>query len=102
MFAPVKLLTLAAAVGPAMGAYLGFNYGNTFTNGAIKTEADFEAEFKAAQSLAGAPGFTSARLYTMVVSVKCLRGRRENRTDTIPLSSKVARRMPLLRPFKRP
>lgn len=51
-------------------AYQGFNYGSTFTTGAAKQESDFEAEFKNAQNLVGAPGagFTSARLYTTIVS----------------------------------
>lgn len=69
--APVTLaLALAVATSPALGAYVGFNYGSTFTNGAIKAQADFEAEFKAAQALVTAPQtFSSARLYTMVVSL---------------------------------
>lgn len=56
---------LALAAG-ASAATKGFNYGSTFTSGAAKQQADFEAEFSAAQKLAGAPGFTSARLYTMI------------------------------------
>lgn len=56
---------LALAAG-ASAATKGFNYGSTFTTGAAKQQSDFEAEFTAAQKLAGAPGFTSARLYTMV------------------------------------
>ena len=44
----------------------GFNYGSTFTTGAYKQEGDFVSEFNQAKGLAGAPGFTSARLYTMI------------------------------------
>lgn len=61
---------LALAVSPAIGAYVGFNYGSTFTTGAVKVQSDYEAEFKAAQALVSAPTtFSSARLYTMIVSL---------------------------------
>ncbi|KAK3318318.1 glycoside hydrolase superfamily [Apodospora peruviana] len=62
------LVALAATFSSTLAAYQGFNYGSTFTSGAAKTQSDFEAEFKAAAGLVGAPagGFTSARLYTMV------------------------------------
>lgn len=64
------LVALAATISTATAAYQGFNYGSTFTNGAAKQEADFEAEFKNAQGLIGAPGvFNSARLYTTIVSL---------------------------------
>lgn len=64
------LAALAATISTAMGAYKGFNYGSTFTTGAAKQQSDFEAEFRTAQGLVGAPagGFRSARLYTMIVS----------------------------------
>ena len=63
-------LALAATIATARAAYQGFNYGNTFTDGRIKTQADFEAEFSAAARLDGTDGaFTSARLYTMIVSL---------------------------------
>ncbi len=62
-------LVAAATITNAMAAFQGFNYGSTFTDGSAKQESDFEAEFKNAQGLIGAPGvFNSARLYTMVVS----------------------------------
>ena len=66
-----RLAALAATISTAMGAYQGFNYGSTFTTGAAKQQSDFEAEFRTAQGLVGAPagGFTSARLYTMIVSL---------------------------------
>ncbi|KAG6003557.1 hypothetical protein E4U54_000662 [Claviceps lovelessii] len=61
------LLTLATAVSGASAVFNGFNFGNTFTDGRIKAEADFEAEFKAMQGLEGTDGrFNSARLYTMI------------------------------------
>lgn len=63
-----SLLAMAAAVSTASAAFQGFNYGNVFTNGAAKTQTDFENEFTTAASLEGTDGsFTSARLYTMVV-----------------------------------
>lgn len=66
MYTTLSLLTLAATVSAAIQ---GFNYGSTFTNSNAKQETDFEDEFKAAQGLVGASGFTSARLYTMVVCI---------------------------------
>ncbi|KAE9370040.1 glycoside hydrolase family 17 protein [Stipitochalara longipes BDJ] len=62
-------LSIAAALSTSVSAtvHQGFNYGSTFTGGAAKAQADFEAEFKAAQNLVGTSGaFTSARLYTMI------------------------------------
>jgi hypothetical protein len=65
------LAALAATLSSAVATYQGFNYGSTFTTGAAKQQSDFEAEFKNAQGLIGAPGvFSSARLYTTVVSFK--------------------------------
>ncbi|KAF6820204.1 glucan 1,3-beta-glucosidase [Colletotrichum sojae] len=62
----LSLAALLSAVSTAQ-AFQGFNYGSTFTDGRAKTQADFEAEFRAAASLEGTKGaFTSARLYTMV------------------------------------
>lgn len=56
-----------------MGAYVGFNYGATFTNGAVKVQSDYENEFKAAQALVSAPQtFSSARIYTMIVRTPCI------------------------------
>lgn len=60
-FAPI--LCLAAT---AYAAERGFNYGSTFSDGSIKHQSDFEGEFTSAKNLVGAPGFTSARLYTMI------------------------------------
>lgn len=69
MFSSAALLALAAS--PAMGAYVGFNYAATFTTGAVKVQSDYETEFKAAQALVSAPQtFSSARLYTMIVSAR--------------------------------
>lgn len=62
-------LVALVATSPALAAYVGFNYGSTFTTGAAKVQSDFEAEFTTAQGLLTAPDdFNSARLYTMVVS----------------------------------
>lgn len=51
----------------AAQAVMGFNSGSTYNDGTIKTQADFEAEFRTGANLEGAPGsFNSVRLYTMV------------------------------------
>lgn len=47
------------------GLSQGFNYGSSHPDGTPMLQQDFENAFKGAQSLTGAPGFTSARLYTM-------------------------------------
>jgi glucan endo-1,3-beta-D-glucosidase len=60
------LLALVASSSLASAAFKGFNYGASFTNGAVKRQSDYEAEFNAAKSLRGAPGFTSARLFTTI------------------------------------
>ena len=66
MRALVSALILAAI---ASAAFQGFNYGNTFTDGRLKEQSDYEAEFRTAQDLGGTNGaFSSARLYTMIVS----------------------------------
>ncbi|KAI7784170.1 glucanbeta-glucosidase [Diaporthe eres] len=63
-----KMLTASALVAGASAAnYLGFNSGSTHGSGAAKVQSDFEAEFKTAQNLAGAPGdFNAVRLYTNI------------------------------------
>ncbi|KAK0621554.1 glycoside hydrolase superfamily [Bombardia bombarda] len=68
MLTTTGLVALATSFSTALAASQGFNYGSTFTSGAVKFQSDFEAEFKAAQGLIGAPagGFNSARLYTTV------------------------------------
>ncbi|KAM0534367.1 hypothetical protein ACHAP6_005852 [Verticillium nonalfalfae] len=62
--------TLAAgalAVSVSAQNYLGFNSGATLADRSAKFKADFEAEFKAAQSLPNAPGnFNAVRLYTNI------------------------------------
>lgn len=75
----LSLIALAASFSTSFAASLqGFNYGSTFTDGSAKSERDFQTEFAAAKGLANTNGgFTSARLYTMIVSVaskRCLRG----------------------------
>lgn len=67
MYTTVSLLALAASVSATIQ---GFNYGSTLTDSSAKQEKDFENEFKTAQGLVGASGFTSARLYTMVVCIQ--------------------------------
>ncbi|KAK3687511.1 glycoside hydrolase superfamily [Podospora appendiculata] len=59
------LVALAATFSSAMAVYKGFNYGAELGLDVYKKESEWELEFNAAQGLAGAPGFTSARLYTM-------------------------------------
>jgi glucan endo-1,3-beta-D-glucosidase len=61
------LLALAASISSTLALYQGFNYGSTQTDGSVKAEIDFENEFKTAQNIVGTSGFTSARLYTMIV-----------------------------------
>ncbi|ODA77442.1 hypothetical protein RJ55_07071 [Drechmeria coniospora] len=63
-----SLLASTLAVGAsASGNYLGFNSGATFADRSAKFKADFEAEFKTAQNLAGSPGtFNTVRLYTNI------------------------------------
>lgn len=47
----------------------GFNYAANFQDGTAKQQSDFKTEFTNAKSLAGTDGaFTSARIYTMIVS----------------------------------
>ncbi|KAJ3481160.1 hypothetical protein NLG97_g7894 [Lecanicillium saksenae] len=64
------LLAGAAAVATAAAAdnnYLGFNSGATLADRSAKFKKDFEAEFKTAQALNGAPGkFNAVRLYTNI------------------------------------
>lgn len=61
------LFSLGAAVSTAYAqASRGFNYGATFTDGSTKVQADYQNEFTTAQGLVGAPGFSSARIYTLI------------------------------------
>ena len=64
-----RLAAFAATVSRTLAVFQGFNYGSAYNSGAPKFQSDFEAEFRAARALKGAPGggFTSARLYTTVV-----------------------------------
>jgi glucan endo-1,3-beta-D-glucosidase len=49
------------------GAVMGFNSASTKSDGSPKMQADFEAEFRLAAGLQGAPGtFNSVRLYTNI------------------------------------
>jgi glucan endo-1,3-beta-D-glucosidase len=89
MSALARVVALAATLPSVLAAFQGFNYGNTFTSGAPKMQSDFEAEFKTAQGLIGAPagGFNSARLYTMVVSLSL--GRSFLQLEASPARSKL-------------
>jgi len=69
MRATTTLLALAASISTVTAAaYQGFNYGSTNSDGSIKTQQTYQDEFKTAKNLVGASGFTSARLYTSIVS----------------------------------
>ncbi|TQV91262.1 hypothetical protein V2A60_009445 [Cordyceps javanica] len=58
---------LAVASASANSNYLGFNSGATLADRSAKFKKDFEAEFKTAQALNGAPGkFNAVRLYTNI------------------------------------
>lgn len=63
---PQKLAAAAAFVSAVSAQIKGFNYGATFADNSPKQQGDFQAEFTQAQGLVGAPGFNSARLYTMI------------------------------------
>ncbi|KAL2071811.1 hypothetical protein VTL71DRAFT_13046 [Oculimacula yallundae] len=64
-----SLIALAASLSVASAVNRGFNYGAVTREGAMKNEASFTAEFKAAKGLANTDGaFASARLYTMIQS----------------------------------
>lgn len=68
MHAVASIAALAAALPIALGAYQGFNYGSTYSDGSVRTQSDFESDFTTAAGLVGTNGaFTSARLYTMIV-----------------------------------
>lgn len=66
------LAVAAATIGSAIAqdsVILGFNAGATDDTGKVKTQADFEKEFKTAKGLQGAPGnFTTIRLYSNIQS----------------------------------
>ncbi|KAK1995711.1 glycoside hydrolase [Colletotrichum falcatum] len=62
----IAALTALAATAEAQN-WLGFNSGATKADRSAKFKADFEAEFKTAQNLEGAPGdFNAVRLYTNI------------------------------------
>ena len=64
----MQYLSLLAIVGATNAQVVskGLNYGNSFTDGSCKQQADFEAEFIRAQDLPNTSGFSSARSYTMI------------------------------------
>jgi len=65
-----QLVALAATLSSvSAGSIQGFNYGSTTSDDAAVMQADFETQFNTQKNLAGTEGaFTSARLYTMIVS----------------------------------
>ena len=63
-----SLLALAASVTAVSAqAIQGFNYGATNSDGSFKDQARYEQEFDVAKNLETTSGWTSARLYTMIV-----------------------------------
>lgn len=62
------LLAIMASISAAAAVNQGFNYGSTNTDGSAKDQTTYTSEFTTAQNLVGTSGFTSARLYTMIVS----------------------------------
>lgn len=65
MMPTVMSLALASAA-TVSAVKMGFAYGSTWT-GTPMVQSDYVSAFKVAQNLVGASGFTSARLYTMIV-----------------------------------
>jgi len=64
-----SLLALAASFSTASAVIQGMNVGSTDANNAIRDQANFQTYFATAKNLAGTNNaFTSARLYTMIVS----------------------------------
>ena len=62
-----NLITIVALASSATAqAIKGFNYGPTNPDGSYSQKSDFVNGFSTAQKLVGAPGFNSARLYTMI------------------------------------
>lgn len=67
---PAALLVLATSLTSVASAALqGFNYGATKPDGSFRYQADFEEGFSTAKNLVGTSGFSSARLFTMIVSI---------------------------------
>ncbi len=64
------LLALAASLSTSEAVYQGFNYGSTKADGSTpRVQSDYESLFSTAKNLDGTDSkFTSARLYTMIVS----------------------------------
>lgn len=67
MHSLARFVAGALAVSHATAVYTGFNYGDKHSDGSVKQQSDYESEFSTAKNLVGAPGFTSARLYTSIV-----------------------------------
>ncbi|KAH8901398.1 glycoside hydrolase [Thozetella sp. PMI_491] len=66
-YAPALAASALVSSASAATNYLGFNSGATKADRTAKFQEDFEAEFKTAQGLEGAPGtFNAVRLYTNI------------------------------------
>lgn len=61
------LLAFALSLATSEAVYQGFNYGATKSDGSYQQQSDYQALFKTAKNLVGTSGFSSARLYTMIV-----------------------------------
>jgi glucan endo-1,3-beta-D-glucosidase len=109
MRTPTFLSIVALSSSVSATVYKGFNYGSTFTDGSVKNQTDFQDEFNAAKNLVGTSGgFTSARLYTMIV---CSPLKPELEIISLPTSehiliillcSKVAQHQIRSQPFPQP
>lgn len=61
------LLAFALSLATSEAVHQGFNYASTNPDGSSRSQSDFQAQFSTAKNLVGTSGFTSARLYTMIV-----------------------------------
>lgn len=79
-----QLVALALALATSEAAHQGFNYGSTKSDGSVKYQSDFQSEFHTAKNLVGTSGFTSARLYTMIVGYRAFSPHNVSKTDFQP------------------
>jgi glucan endo-1,3-beta-D-glucosidase len=77
--ASVSIADAAATVSAANTGIKGFNYGAFFLNQQAKVQSDFAYEFNRAKSMPGTSGWTTARLYTMSMSLLPVRNMQEDR-----------------------
>lgn len=71
MRSSTSIAALAGLSAVSAQAIQGFNYGASNSDGSIKDQQRYQDEFKVAKSLVGTCGWTSARLYTSIVSLPC-------------------------------